>query len=580
MNMKIGARLAATFGAVLVLLVVICATVSVQMGRMNANTKNIVDDHADKIRLINQVKDGTYLVSALVYGALDEQTPQAQQAILDQIKAQIEKNDAIYQNLKGRMITAAGQTAFAHLILVHSPYSAAIKPVLDQLAAHDLSATHAALLGATGARKALLNAQTDFLSFEQGDMDAAVQDSRDAYDMARVVLWVSAGLAVIIAMVLCILVTRSIVRPLQRVVDGARAMAQGDLSVSVDVARRDEVGALADSVNEAIGQLATIVSGVKQASQTISTATQQLAAGNTDLSQRTEEQAASLEETASSMEELTATVRQNADSAQQASTLAENASAIAQRGGEVVGRVVETMNGISASSTKMSEIIGVIEGIAFQTNILALNAAVEAARAGEQGRGFAVVAGEVRTLAQRSATAAKEIKDLIGESVSRVDAGSKLVEEAGSTIDEIVQSVKRVTDIVSEISSASQEQSTGIEQVNTAVSQMDQVTQQNAALVEEASAAAQSMAQQAQALRDAVAVFKVAETESGHAPLAMTQARAPVRVIAARPAKAPAKRVATKPVQRLSDRRAEPAAVESATTGLPHVAGEREWESF
>jgi methyl-accepting chemotaxis protein len=584
MNMKIGARLTATFGVVLVLLVVICATVSLQMERMNANTKSIVDDHADKLRLINQVKDGTYLVSVLVYSALDEQSPEAQQGILDQIKAQIEKNDAIYQGLKGRMITAAGQAAFDHLVQVHTPYSAAMKPLLGQFAAHDDNGAHTTLLGAVPARTALLKAQSDFLSFEQRDMDAAVQDSRDAYDMARVVLWVSAALAVIISTFLCVMVTRSIVRPLQRVVDGARAMAQGDLSVSVDVARRDEVGALADSVNEAIGQLATIVSGVKQASQSISTATQQLAAGNTDLSQRTEEQAASLEETASSMEELTATVRQNADSAQQASTLAETASAIAQRGGEVVGRVVETMNGISTSSTKMSEIISVIEGIAFQTNILALNAAVEAARAGEQGRGFAVVAGEVRTLAQRSATAAKEIKDLIGESVTRVDAGSKLVAEAGSTIDEIVQSVKRVTDIVSEISSASQEQSTGIEQVNTAVSQMDQVTQQNAALVEEASAAAQSMAQQAKALRDAVAVFKVAETESRHAPLVMTPARAPVsapvRAIAARPARAPAKAVATKPVQSLSDRRAEPAAVESATTGSPHVAAESEWETF
>jgi methyl-accepting chemotaxis protein len=212
------------------------------------------------------------------------------------------------------------------------------------------------------------------------------------------------------------------------------------------------------------------------------------------------------------MEELTSTVRQNADNARQATTLAVTASTIAQRGGEVVGRVVETMNGISDSSAKVADIIGVIEGIAFQTNILALNAAVEAARAGEQGRGFAVVAGEVRTLAQRSAAAAREIKDLIGESVTRVDTGSKLVEEAGSTINEIVQAVKRVTDIMSEIAAASEEQSAGIGQVNTAVTQMDEVTQQNAALVEEASAAAQSMAQQAQALRQAVAVFRIADT--------------------------------------------------------------------
>lgn len=256
-------------------------------------------------------------------------------------------------------------------------------------------------------------------------------------------------------------------------------------------------------------QLTAIVQGIKRSSESIALAAGEIAQGNTDLSQRTEEQAASLEETASSMQQLTATVRQNADNAHQATVLAATASGIAQRGGEVVGHVVETMQGISASSNKVAEIIDVIEGIAFQTNILALNAAVEAARAGEQGRGFAVVAGEVRALAQRSATAAKEIKDLIGESVARVDAGSRLVGEAGNTISDVVESVKRVTDIMNEISSASEEQSTGIEQVNQAVTQMEQVTQQNAALVEEASAAAQSMARQAQSLREAVAVFKV-----------------------------------------------------------------------
>ncbi|MGA3252511.1 MAG: methyl-accepting chemotaxis protein, partial [Paraburkholderia sp.] len=356
---------------------------------------------------------------------------------------------------------------------------------------------------------ALIQAQTDFVAFEKGEMDAAVQQSVNTYTTARAVVWGLGALALVIAIVLCVLVTRSIVRPLQHVVDGAEALAQGDLSVMIDVHRRDEVGAVAESLNRAIAQLGTIVSGVKHASESISSATQQLAAGNTDLSQRTEEQAASLEETASSMEELTATVRQNADNAQQASTLATTASGIAQRGGEVVGRVVDTMHGISNSSAKVGEIITVIEGIAFQTNILALNAAVEAARAGEQGRGFAVVAGEVRTLAQRSASAAREVKTLIGESADRVEAGSKLVAEAGSTIDEVVQSVRRVTDIMGEISSASQEQRTGIEQVGQAVVQMDQVTQQNAALVEQASAAAHSMAEQAQALRDAVAVFKV-----------------------------------------------------------------------
>jgi methyl-accepting chemotaxis protein len=285
-------------------------------------------------------------------------------------------------------------------------------------------------------------------------------------------------------------------------------IASGELSVKVDLRGGDTTSLMA-SLKAMRDSLLRIVSEVRETAEGVATASSQIAQGNLDLSGRTEEQAASLEETASSMEELTAAVSHNADNAKHAMTMASTASSIARRGGEVVGRVVETMHGISDSSAKVAEIIRVIESIAFQTNILALNAAVEAARAGEQGRGFAVVASEVRTLAQRSATAAKEIKALIDESVNRVEAGSRLVEEAGSTIDEVVLSVQRVTDIMSEISSASEEQRTGIEQVDTAVSQMDQMTQRNAALVEQASAAAQSMAQQANGLREAVAFFKL-----------------------------------------------------------------------
>jgi methyl-accepting chemotaxis protein len=292
-----------------------------------------------------------------------------------------------------------------------------------------------------------------------------------------------------------------------------KQIATGDLRGEVDL-KPGDTGSLMASLKAMHDGLSRVVSNVRENAEGVASASLQIAQGNLELSGRTEEQAASLEQTAASMEELTATVRHNTDNAKQAATLAGTASNIARRGGEVVGRVVETMSDISGSSAKMSEIIAVIEGISFQTNILALNAAVEAARAGEQGRGFAVVAGEVRTLAQRSATAAREIKDLIGDSMTRVDAGSRLVEEAGNTINEVVRSVQRVTDIVSEISSASEEQSTGIEQVNQAIVQMDQVTQQNAALVEEASAAAQSMSQQAQGLRDAVAFFKVDNSAS------------------------------------------------------------------
>jgi methyl-accepting chemotaxis protein len=299
------------------------------------------------------------------------------------------------------------------------------------------------------------------------------------------------------------------VQQTQAVVTAAK---DNDLSQRIPLeGKTGDIEMLCDGVNGVLDTMASIVTNVIEASSTISTAASEIATGNTDLSQRTEEQASSLEETAASLEELTTTVKQNADNAQQANKLASSASEVAVKGGNVVNEVVQTMDGITQASRKIAEIIGVIDEIAFQTNILALNAAVEAARAGEQGRGFAVVAAEVRNLAQRSANAAKEIKALISDSVAKVDAGSKLVDSAGKTMEEIVSSVKRVTDIMAEISAASQEQSTGIEQVNTAVTQMDQITQQNAALVEEAAASAKSMEEQTNALSDMVAVFKLAE---------------------------------------------------------------------
>ncbi|MGJ7612070.1 MULTISPECIES: methyl-accepting chemotaxis protein [unclassified Variovorax] len=300
---------------------------------------------------------------------------------------------------------------------------------------------------------------------------------------------------------------RRTVRPISALSAHVAAIGGGDLSGRLASQRRDEIGVITRAVETMRASLVRIVGEVRTGTETIATASGQIAAGNQDLSSRTEEQASSLEETAASMEELTSTVKQNADNARQANQLAVSASEVAVKGGSVVSQVVGTMGSINASSKKIVDIIGVIDGIAFQTNILALNAAVEAARAGEQGRGFAVVASEVRSLAQRSASAAKEIKTLIGDSVEKVEQGSKQVAEAGRTMDEIVGSVKRVTDIMGEITSASQEQTSGIEQINQAISQMDQVTQQNAALVEEASAAAQSLQEQAGSLVQSVSVF-------------------------------------------------------------------------
>ncbi|WP_034303751.1 methyl-accepting chemotaxis protein [Herbaspirillum sp. RV1423] len=313
--------------------------------------------------------------------------------------------------------------------------------------------------------------------------------------------------------VLAWLLTVSITRPLTQAVAIAETVAAGDLTSHIDISGKDETGKLLQALKTMNDNLLRIVGQVRSGTDTIATASSEIASGNLDLSSRTEQQAGSLEETASAMEELTSTVKQNADNARQANQLAVSASEVATQGGNVVGQVVDTMGSINDSSKKIVDIISVIDGIAFQTNILALNAAVEAARAGEQGRGFAVVASEVRSLAQRSSAAAKEIKTLIDDSVSKVDVGSKLVQQAGETMSEVVASVKRVTDIVGEISAASQEQSAGINEVGQAITQMDESTQQNAALVEQAAAAAKSLQDQAGQLAQVVSVFKLDRTQ-------------------------------------------------------------------
>ncbi|WP_277188474.1 methyl-accepting chemotaxis protein [Caballeronia sp. BR00000012568055] len=384
----------------------------------------------------------------------------------------------------------------------------------------------------------LVKATDDYAAYTRQRREEIVRADEARYQTQRDVLIALCTFAALFAVAAGIAITRSITMPIGVAVGIAQTVARGDLRSRIVANTKDETGDLLRALSDMNTRLTETVSRVRESSGAVGGAAKELATGNTDLSQRTEQQAASLQETAASMEQLTSTVKQNADNAHQASTLASNASHVAQRGSEVVSRVVDTMTGISTSSGKIAEITGIIEGIAFQTNILALNAAVEAARAGEQGRGFAVVASEVRSLAQRSSTAAKEIKELIAESVDKVRGGSQLATEAGETMAEVTQAVARVTDIMQEIAAASAEQGRGIEQVNVAITQMDEVTQQNAALVEEAAAASQSLEEQGRKLNEVMAFFAV-EGGAGYVAESPRVKRAPaVAVNRAAPANA------------------------------------------
>jgi len=406
---------------------------------------------------------------------------------------------------------------------------------------------------ASAASAALHAKLTEFGQHIEEQAGSTLGDHREKAALMHIVYGAMALLVCVAAIGAYLFTTRGVLRPLREAGVHFEHIAIGDLTHRIDVRNHNEIGHLFATVKRMQESLARTVSSVRRGVDEINVGAQEISAGNTDLSSRTEQQAASLEETAASMEQLASTVKQNADNARQANQLAASASDLAERGGAAMGEVVDTMQAISASSRKISEIVSVIDGIAFQTNILALNAAVEAARAGEQGKGFAVVAGEVRALAQRSAQAAKEIKVLIEDSVSKVDMGSQQVERAGATMDEMVGSSKRVTDIMGEISAASEEQSGGIDQINRAVSQMDEVTQQNAALVEQAAAAAGSLRTQAERLAEAVAVFRISADEVIDVPANLATRAAPKGLGRGKPT---------------ASRSTEPAARQAATLSL------------
>jgi methyl-accepting chemotaxis protein len=524
-NVRIGTRLAIGFGLVLVLTLV-SAAFALMTARSNAEaTRQMMQSPLAKERLISDWYVLTYSAIArtsMIARSTDESLPIT---FADVISDSVKKGGETMAKVEALLVTDLEKSTFKNIVELRVKYQAGKDAVQKAKTSGNAAEAEAAFKNIfEPAAKAYETRVLELLALERkaiDDMSHAIDDANARSFNLRIVL---TALTLLLGGLCAFLIARSVTRPLGRAVKVAEIVASGDLSSVIAAGSRDETGQLMNALKNMNESLAKVVGEVRTGTDAIATASGQIAAGNQDLSSRTEEQASSLEQTAASMEELTSTVKQNADNARQANQLALSASEVAVKGGGVVNQVVDTMASINASSKKIVDIIGVIDGIAFQTNILALNAAVEAARAGEQGRGFAVVASEVRNLAQRSGAAAKEIKGLIDDSVGKVEAGSRQVAEAGRTMDEIVDSVKRVTDIMGEITAASQEQSTGIEQVNQAIAQMDQVTQQNAALVEEAAAAAQSMQEQAASLVSAVSVFKLDNTAAVR-PLAQVQAK-------------------------------------------------------
>jgi methyl-accepting chemotaxis protein len=509
-NLKIGTRLGMGFGLVLILMTLIAMIGIWRLHDAGSATETMIADALVKERLASEwlkENSGNGIRTFSVARSSDADFQTKFQADIDAGSKRISE---VQKRFESMINEPAEKALFDKVGGYRKTYIDARNQAFKAKAAGDAEGAtqllNAKMVPALDSYVGSINA---VLAHEKEKIDKSAAVIAAGYATGRMILIVLGSVALALGALLAWTLTRSVTRPLQDAIAIANEVAAGDLRRDIVVDRKDETGQLLQALKGMTASLVKIVGEVRYGTDAMATASSEIASGNMDLSSRTEEQASSLEETASSMEELTATVKQNADNARQANQLALAASDVAAKGGSVVSEVVDTMGQINQSARKIEDIISVIDGIAFQTNILALNAAVEAARAGDQGRGFAVVASEVRSLAQRSAAAAKEIKALIGDSVDKVTVGTRLVDEAGVTIREVVASVDRVSQIVSEISAASNEQSAGIEQVNQAISQMDQVTQQNAALVEQAAAAAESLQDQAAKLADMVSVFQL-----------------------------------------------------------------------
>ena len=509
-NMRVGVRLGAAFGLVILLLIIVSATAVIKTGSINHAIDKIINDRYVKVRLAFDVRDGVNEQIKYLRGmVIDVTRPEQNVKRFTQLDEATQKTNAAIERISQLQTTAIGQQKIKSLKEASQEFERVKQELLGLIRSGNAD------VAADFALRKITNIQNNFLSSAvkfadsqsqqlMGEGGNAVNDASTAINVTLIF----SSVAILAAIALGMFLTGSIVRPLREAVTIAENVAAGDLRTVITVNSKDETGQLMHALKNMNDNLLNIVTEVRTGTDLIANASSEISAGNMDLSSRTEQQASSLEETASAMEQMTSTVKQNADNARQANQLAAQASSVAVQSGEAVKQVVTTMEMINTSSKKIVDIISVIDGIAFQTNILALNAAVEAARAGEQGRGFAVVASEVRNLAQRSASAAKEIAQLIEDSVARVEEGGKQVANAGSTMQEVLTSVKSVTEIMGEISIASSEQSTGIDEINTAITQMDQVTQQNASLVNQSAAAAQAMQEQADQLARAIRVFK------------------------------------------------------------------------